>query len=384
MKIVFVSNYLTLHQIPFCNEMYKRLGKDFCFIATIPMETERTNMGWGIKEKYPYEILFNHDVLAQKIIDQADIVLYGSAPENVISKRLEEKMPIVYYSERILKNGRWHALSPRAIKNMIVHHTRYFRNPNYLLCSSAYSAGDYGVFGAYWGKTYKWGYFPETKKYTSKQLESKKNNAVIQILWVGRLLKLKHPEVAIEVALQLRRKNIDFKLTIIGEGEQRQCIQDKIVENRLSDVVKVYGFMAPKKVREYMEKSNVFLFTSDFKEGWGAVLNEAMNSGCAVIASHAIGAAPYLIENGVNGYLYQNGNMSDMFSKIEKLAVNREECHKLGENAYRTIINMWNSEVAAERFIDFASAVANHAELPKYGDGPLSKAGFLSDSWFKS
>ena len=44
-----------------------------------------------------------------------------------------------------------------------------------------------------------------------------------------------------------------------------------------------------------MEESEIYLVTSDRKEGWGAVVNEAMNSGCAVVADHMIGAAPWMI-----------------------------------------------------------------------------------------
>ncbi len=49
MTITFVSNYINHHQLPFCDALYGRLGKDFCFIQTIPMETERIAMGWGLE-----------------------------------------------------------------------------------------------------------------------------------------------------------------------------------------------------------------------------------------------------------------------------------------------------------------------------------------------
>ena len=49
------------------------------------------------------------------------------------------------------------------------------------------------------------------------------------------------------------------------------------------------------------------------QEGWGAVLNEAMNSGCACIASHAIGSAGFLIEHGENGFVYRDGDMDDFY-----------------------------------------------------------------------
>ena len=79
-----------------------------------------------------------------------------------------------------------------------------------------------------------------------------------------------------------------------------------IREKKLEDCVHMLGAMSPDEVRKHMEQANIFLFTSDRNEGWGAVLNEAMNSGCAVVASHAIGSVPYLIKNGNNGYIYEN------------------------------------------------------------------------------
>lgn len=56
-----------------------------------------------------------------------------------------------------------------------------------------------------------------------------------------------------------------------------------------------------------MEESEIYLVTSDRKEGWGAVVNEAMNSGCAVVADHMIGAAPWMIRQRENGILYHDG-----------------------------------------------------------------------------
>ena len=62
-----------------------------------------------------------------------------------------------------------------------------------------------------------------------------------------------------------------------------------------------------------MEKTGIFLFTSDRQEGWGAVLNEAMNSGCAVVASHLIGAVPFLKKKKKNGLVYSSGDRKTLF-----------------------------------------------------------------------
>ena len=48
MTITFVSNYINHHQIPFSNALYERIGEDYCFIQTMPIEEERLIMGWGV------------------------------------------------------------------------------------------------------------------------------------------------------------------------------------------------------------------------------------------------------------------------------------------------------------------------------------------------
>ena len=46
MKIIFVSNYMTHHQLPLCNLLYEWFGNDFFFVATMPIEKERSDLGF--------------------------------------------------------------------------------------------------------------------------------------------------------------------------------------------------------------------------------------------------------------------------------------------------------------------------------------------------
>ena len=130
--------------------------------------------------------------------------------------------------------------------------------------------------------------------------------------------------------------------------------------------------MSPTDVRNRMEKSQIFIFTSDWNEGWGAVLNEAMNSGCAVVVSHSIGAAPYLIRHGENGYLYSSGNIEELSSLVKSLISNPLKAEDMGTNAYKTITDTWNASVAVTRFYELCSSILSGNRGVAYSDGPLS------------
>ena len=141
--------------------------------------------------------------------------------------------------------------------------------------------------------------------------------------------------------------------------------------------------MKPEQVRTYMENSPIYLFTSDFNEGWGAVLNESMNSACAVVASHAIGSAPFLIEDGVNGYIYQNGNEKELFNKVKNLLDDSEKMCEISKNAYSTMQNLWNAQVASKRFMSLCEILKSQKQSSLFDNGPCSKAKLIKNDWYK-
>ena len=221
----------------------------------------------------------------------------------------------------------------------------------YLLCASAYTAPDYAKTFTFINKTYKWGYFPECKTYDNidELITKKKKNS---IMWCGRFIDWKHPEYAIELAKSLKESGYSFELNMMGTGELEDEIKEKIFLYQLEEYVKFHGARAPEQIRECMEKSEIYIFTSDRQEGWGVVLNESMNSGCAVVANNAIGSAPYLIKDGVNGILYYDDkNSNELIEKVKLLLDNEEKRREISKNAYETIITEWNAENAADKFI---------------------------------
>ncbi len=390
MKVVFVSNYYNHHQAPFSQAMSRLTNGKFWFIENEEISQERKNMGWGeknipiyVRQAYTGENCRRECI---GLIDSADIVIFENTTRELVLDRLKAGKLTFLYSERYFKEGyEWWKLPIR----LITWHKVFDRYKNhYLLCASAYTAADFALTLNYINKTYKWGYFPAVQKHEINELMEKKRflkngKEQVSILWAGRLIEFKHPEMAIYLAEKLREHGYAFTLQIIGNGKMEEKLRGMIQEKNLCEYVEMLGAMTPDKVREYMEHSNIFLFTSDFGEGWGAVLNESMNSGCAVVASHAIGSVPFLLENGKNGLIYQNGNEQDFFNKVEKLIVDSEFRKKLGMAAYKTMLETWNAEVAAERILKLSEDLMKNGKSDRFSKGPCSKAEILWNGWFK-
>lgn len=368
MKVVFISKVYTHHQRPFAEAMNKIC--DFTFIETNYMSDERKEFGYSEEERADFLVHLNEEREAcEKIIDEADVIIFGSASKKIIEKAIKDKKLVIKCTERIFKTPpKWYELPLRAI--------RYFKRYRkiYLLCPSAYTASDYAKTGAFIGRAYKWGYFPETRQYENvdELISQKQENS---ILWCGRFLDWKHPELAISLAKNLKWQGYNFTVNMVGSGEMKNQIDELIKENQLENHVKVLGSMSPELVRNHMEKSQIYIATSDRNEGWGAVVNEAMNSACAVVASNEMGSVPYLIKNGENGYIYYKNNEKEFFEKVKSLLDNKENRKQLSKHAYETISNHWNGSVAAERLLKLLEYLLNKKDASSlYENGICSPA----------
>lgn len=376
MKITMYSNYLNHHQLPLCEAFNRLTDNQFTFVATSQIGKERLALGYHDMNDKPFVISTSEgeeqQELAQQLDLESDIVIVGDAPEEYVRNRIRQGKQTFRHHERIYKKGRIYALHPGSIHMALTRHNTYRQDPLYLLCAGAYVAKDFALLGSYIGKTYKWGYFPELIEQNKQHMCSVKENKITKLLWVGRFIPYKHPDIPVEIARRLKQDGYEFELNMIGTGELISEIGSMIHKYHLEGNVHLLGPMHPEEVRTYMEQANIFLFTSNQEEGWGAVLNEAMNSCCAVVASDAIGAVPYLLNDRVNGLIYKDGNLNDCYEKIKILFDDLEYASEVGWESYLTLKNEWNAEIAAERLIVLSEYLKLNKETP-FSTGPLSK-----------
>ncbi len=380
MKVTFFSNFLTHHQVPFCLEMQKRYGEGFKFVATVKIFEEKLKLGYkDLDGDYDFVVkAYENKENYKKAFDlalESDIVIMGSTDSDIyLQERLKQDKLIFRYRERIFKDGMLKTfLDSKKRNDIYIKHIKYRKNKNlYMLCASAYGANDFTKLNLYKDKIYKWGYFPQNNKYDiDKLIEKKEQNEILEILWAGRFIEWKHPEYAIKIAKRLKEEDIKFHIKMLGNGYLFNTIKNQIEENNLTDYIELVGGVESDKVKIYMEKANIFLFTSGRQEGWGVVLNESLNAGCAVVANEVIGSVPFLIKNGENGLSAKD--FDEFYNHVKMLLKDKELRKKLAKNAYETIDKEWNCINAVDSLEKLFDAVMNNTELT-VKEGPASKA----------
>lgn len=375
MKVVYISTYLNHHNKPLCDELYKLTSGEFCYVATSRVSEWRQHMGFdGLVTEYllDYTIIENRTVI-HNCIDSADVVIIGaSEPYSLIEQRLNDGKLTFRSSERLFKTTSRYLKAP-------IHWFNCFKTRScYMLCNSAFTERDYTLLGFYKKRCYKWGYFTKVEFIDTGVLwETKVRNRVdkktLTITWVGRLVDIKHPEVAIYALKRLHDLGYSFNFNLIGDGVLSDHIRSLIKSLGLTDCVHMLGALTTCCVREYMLNSEIHLFTSDRGEGWGAVLNEAMSCACAVVANSEIGSVPYLIDNGVNGLVYDRGSVDSLVDCLVRLFDSYELRKRLGSEAYRTISEEWSPYKAAQNFLQLVGDLQSNREV-SIKHGPCSPA----------
>ena len=181
------------------------------------------------------------------------------------------------------------------------------------------------------------------------------------LVCVGRLCEQKGQLLLLEAARRLRDRGTKFTLTLAGDGELRSAIESLIKKYRLTDIVRVTGWLSGEEVREQLLASSALVLPS-FAEGLPVVIMEAMALRRPVVSTFVAGI-PELVENGVQGWLVPAGDIDALVDAMQNcLDAQPETLERMGNAALEKVSRLHDVSVEAGRLAQlFAAAVDNHS-----------------------
>lgn len=377
MKLVFYSLVLNHHQACVSDEFYKMLGEDYVFV-----ETARCMDNKGATEDYSTRPYLVRSWETKKTYEQAmslalnaEVCVF-SGYEALPFEKIRMKKGLLSFdmSERMLKRRWLNLASSKIMKMVLAYHLGGWRNkPLYKLCCGAFAASDQYKLKTFEDKCYKWGYFTGVKELKNDMFKLKSSSHSIYIMWCARFLNWKHPEMAVKLAKRLKVDGYNFQLNMYGAGEMRPAIQKLIEDFGLADRVYLKGVLPNEEIQQAMAYHDIFLFTSDKKEGWGVVANEAMSNKCCLIGSDEIGAVPYLVNDGVNGMVFKSKSEDSLYKQAKYLLDHPAKLRTMAEQGYQDMVSLWNPKHAAESLLTLIKDIQN-GQASSIEEGPCSNA----------
>ena len=170
----------------------------------------------------------------------------------------------------------------------------------------------------------------------------------VRIISVGRLTEKKGFIDAISAVMHLKKQDIKFSYQIIGEGEEKEKIKEKIKELDLKNEVKLIGFQPQEKIKSLLSQSDIFLLPSitavnGDMEGIPVALMEAMATGLITVSTKHSGI-PELIQHEVSGFLAEENAPYELAGYLKRIINGNENISLLRKNARETICAKFNQQ----------------------------------------
>lgn len=268
----------------------KTIGRDLAIWQIIPYvfknrkSTHIVNGIWA-------ESLFFFVIILLNLF-QANFLIYSEAPNPFKSRSFLKKI--------ILRFG-FIPISKRLI----------FKAKG-ILAISIFASNYYKNSGINDPKIYRFGYFQKHK--TSLKLNAKKS--YFSLIFVGQLIERKGIFTLLEAIEKLFETHQSFHLSIIGSGILKGDIQHFIKTKNLQNVVELLGVIDYQNVPKHIAKADLLILPSIF-DGWGIVVNEALQNGIPALVSDQCGAKELII-NEKNGLIFEANNVNDLAEKLAR------------------------------------------------------------------
>lgn len=170
-----------------------------------------------------------------------------------------------------------------------------------------------------------------------------------KILTIGRLSIQKGFDILINALSLCKMDGASFELHIVGDGPERQKIQDLVALHGLSSCVFLEGEKNQSEIRFFLNTCNIFILPSRY-EGMANAGLEAMEAGCPVILTACGGLDTYI--NKDMGWIAKCNSVESLKSAIDfALNTNRSKLHEMGKTNREFIIKNFDIRIVAKKYL---------------------------------
>ena len=175
-----------------------------------------------------------------------------------------------------------------------------------------------------------------------------------KLVYVGRLSAEKGVPILFDSMSKLKEKDYNVELTLLGDGEDRQFLENLAKDMNISDRVHFGGFVDQETIAKTLRESDMFVLPS-FAEGIPVALMEAMAIGIPVITTYVGGITELVIDQETGQVVYPS-DPNALADAIARYADDPEFCQRISKNARDKVVIEFNIEDQVDKLAELFSA----------------------------
>jgi glycosyltransferase involved in cell wall biosynthesis len=180
----------------------------------------------------------------------------------------------------------------------------------------------------------------------------------LQLVYLGRIVQSQKRVLdLVPLAVELVRRNVDFHLDLIGEGQEKSTLANAFEQSGLNNRVRFWGWLNSDQVRDRLRQLDVILLPSD-SEGLPIAMLEAMGHGIVPVVSDIKSGMIEVIRDGTNGYVAPVGDSRTFADRLQVLAADRARLMQMSDAAW-TSSQEYSIERMAQNYISLFHQMAD-------------------------
>jgi glycosyltransferase involved in cell wall biosynthesis len=305
MKFIFWQNIISIHQSSFLRNLAEKFQVDL--IVSHQLDDSRRKQGWTIPDLDKVNISVAPDDSAlMRLLASERIHLFSGINAfppvyNIFKKVINRGSLVGVILEPFDDNGFLGLI--RKFKYLLLR-IRYGSCIDFILTTGEKGRSCYESVGFKKEKIYDWGYFVENNKFLKNSNLNQKTRCKTNVLFVGEINKNKNVLGLIDVCKDFLTE--PEQLCIVGDGPLSRQLTEKIKD---TETITYLGNIPNQKVMQLMQFYDLLVLPSLY-DGWGAVVNEALQSGMQVIVSENCGAS-VLLDGEYRGEVFSFDGIND-------------------------------------------------------------------------
>lgn len=331
MNLIFFQNCVSPHQIPYIKEICndKRVKDVFLFTPRIDYD-QRKRMGWDSNNllqnsNIKFKLLPSDEEVKNALNQNNVYALFSGirADKDVfrwlklslnydVKRGLITEAPIIYPNKPLYIHRLRFLLQD-------YHYAKYIR---FIFAIGEHAIKYYKQWHLNW-HIFPFSYCTEICD-NEEKIYSQQNN-VLNLLFVGSLDKRKNVTIILQALTMLDRKSINFG--IIGDGPERSDLEEYVKNKKLNNVT-FYGSLEMNKVHQMMHRFDVLVLPSRY-DGWGAVINEALQRGLYVICSNRCGAKALVVNDKIGKVFCSKKELVNALNSVNYDEIKRTREYRL-------------------------------------------------------
>lgn len=351
-RVVFWTEMLSPHLLPYARVLAGRTGVTVQVAAYEKMTADRMRLGWTAPDVGRAEIIIGPDLGEIRRL----IATASSATVHILHGIRGWPLGRVVARELQRSNARFGIVAESAMRHDCLQPLRT---------------------GVHWLDRLRWGHaagfvlgigrrgvswfrsrgYPAKSLFEFGYVADPVANAVrlppasgpVQLLYVGRLLKLKGLDLLLRALGHCRE--LEWKLTILGSGPLESQLRSLAADLGLTNRVGFLPAMLRTNALCHMAGADLLVLPSHPYDGWGAVTNEALQLGVPVICSSSCGCADLFAESW-RGEIFRSGSVDSLVVSLRKWLLRGRADAELSER-----IRRWADCIGAEPMTDYLVSI---------------------------